>query len=397
MAASRRPDNRKALINEAAQRTFYEFGYHAVTMDMVAAENGVGPSALYRHYQKKQSMLESVILDGLAIVEDGISQPQSRYLTAHEMFASLARVMLSQAAMPVLWQRESRHLTRAGQEQARSRIRAVEDRILSTLLQDAHGKPATQVHARAILSVMCSPSYFRSTLPVKEFEELLIGLSYAVWDVSLPSVEEPLSDAGSIEKSQPLEYASKRERILAVSSELFAEQSFDNVSMNAIGAALGVSGASVYRHYSSKLDILYTALLRAADALQLSLPRALSDASGPRHALEAVLTSYVDVMLNHPNITQLLTTEVIGLPARQQSFIRRIQHDYVAEWRLLLRSCRPTLTERGALATVHATLTVINDQLWVRRFSGRDQLREDVIRLGLAVLQLDSNHADESL
>lgn len=53
------------------------------------------------------------------------------------------------------------------------------------------------------------------------------------------------------------------EKILRAACELFAEQTFDAVSVNAIAARAGVSKANVFHHFSTK-DALYIAALREA-------------------------------------------------------------------------------------------------------------------------------------
>lgn len=49
-AAATRPRNRKQLIVEAAVRVFSEHGYHAASMEKIAAGVGITAAALYRHF-----------------------------------------------------------------------------------------------------------------------------------------------------------------------------------------------------------------------------------------------------------------------------------------------------------------------------------------------------------
>lgn len=46
--------------------------------------------------------------------------------------------------------------------------------------------------------------------------------------------------------------ASQRERLLQAASTLFAERGFSAVALDDIGALLGVSGTSAYRHFSDR-------------------------------------------------------------------------------------------------------------------------------------------------
>src|SRR5882757_5639613 len=48
------------------------------------------------------------------------------------------------------------------------------------------------------------------------------------------------------------EKASRREQILAAAAELFAHSGFHGVGIDDIGAAVGISGPALYRHFRSK-------------------------------------------------------------------------------------------------------------------------------------------------
>ncbi|MGH3950933.1 MAG: helix-turn-helix domain-containing protein, partial [Pseudonocardiaceae bacterium] len=45
---------------------------------------------------------------------------------------------------------------------------------------------------------------------------------------------------------------SRREQILAAAAELFAQHGFHGVGIDDIGAAVGISGPALYRHFRSK-------------------------------------------------------------------------------------------------------------------------------------------------
>ena len=59
----------------------------------------------------------------------------------------------------------------------------------------------------------------------------------------------------------------RREQILATAAELFAERGFNGVSINDIGAAVGVSGPALYRHFPSKDAVLGELLLGISRSL----------------------------------------------------------------------------------------------------------------------------------
>ena len=58
--------------------------------------------------------------------------------------------------------------------------------------------------------------------------------------------------------------ARRRQDLLAASATLFAERGFAGVSIDDIGAAAGVSGPAVYRHFPSKQAVLGAILLEVS-------------------------------------------------------------------------------------------------------------------------------------
>src|SRR5574337_1000953 len=58
----RRPKDRKAQITRAAAVAFSAEGYHAASMDAIAAKVGISAPALYRHYPSKYDMFAAAVL-----------------------------------------------------------------------------------------------------------------------------------------------------------------------------------------------------------------------------------------------------------------------------------------------------------------------------------------------
>ena len=58
----RRPKDRKIQIARAATDAFSELGYHAVSMENIAARVGISAAALYRHSQGKYDLFRDVVL-----------------------------------------------------------------------------------------------------------------------------------------------------------------------------------------------------------------------------------------------------------------------------------------------------------------------------------------------
>src|SRR4029453_7677013 len=92
---------------------------------------------------------------------------------------------------------------------------------------------------------------------------------------------------------------SRRDQILATAADLFAARGFHGVSVADIGAACGISGPALYKHFASKDAVLAEMLVSISEQL-LSVGRLRSKgAATPDAALEALIEWHVDFALRH--------------------------------------------------------------------------------------------------
>jgi AcrR family transcriptional regulator len=96
-----------------------------------------------------------------------------------------------------------------------------------------------------------------------------------------------------------------RRGLLDAAVAVFNESGYDGTSVAALAARLGLSKAALYHHFSSKEEILETALDEALDGLEGVL--AATDVVRPGDRLAAVLEGAVGVLVAHlPSVTLLL-------------------------------------------------------------------------------------------
>lgn len=96
-----------------------------------------------------------------------------------------------------------------------------------------------------------------------------------------------------------------RRGLLDAAVAVFNESGYDGTSVAALAARLDLSKAALYHHFSSKEEILETALDEALDSLEGVL--AETDAVRPGDRLAAVLEGAVGVLVAHlPSVTLLL-------------------------------------------------------------------------------------------
>ncbi len=399
----RRPRNRKDQIAAAAAYLFHQDGFHNVGIDEVAAAVGITGSAVYRHFRNKHLLLAHVILHGIDLAEGVVAEATSGGRTAwpaiDHLLPGLTELILDRRDLAVLWQREIRILPEPEQAELRHRLFRIETSVCG-LLRDARPELTmgdAELLAWSGLSVASSPSHHQVVLPRARFVELLCRMGTTVLahpgavagrderqDAAVADVDD--GEGGAAGRGSFVARTSRREELLTTASQLFRQRGFPAVSMEDIGAAAGISGPSVYWHFSSKTDLLHAALTRGSEGQLLGMSQALVAAATPRQALEQVLVSYVDFTLGHPDLVRLLASEVVHLPEAQRQELRRAQRDYVSDWVRLLGELRPELAESEARVLVHGVLAIVNDSPRSPRLRRRAHLRDELVSLCLDVL-----------
>jgi len=158
--------------------------------------------------------------------------------------------------------------------------------------------------------------------------------------------------------------ASRRDVLLERAGHLFAARGFRGVSVHEIGAAAGITGPGIYRHFPSKEALLGAVLVSISERL-LAGGRLLVDqhrdaAAEPAAALEALVEFHTDFALDHPELITVQDREFAHLPAEDRHRVRRLQRAYVEIWVDALCAATPGLADDVARTAVHATFGLLN-------------------------------------
>src|SRR5215212_6859887 len=108
--------------------------------------------------------------------------------------------------------------------------------------------------------------------------------------------------------------SSRRAQILDTAAELFAERGFHGVSVVELGAACGISGPALYKHFPSKDAMLAEMLVEISEEL-LRVGQERSRAAGdPASALRALVAWHVDFALHHKPLIVVQDRDWASLP-----------------------------------------------------------------------------------
>ncbi|MGW1463981.1 SACE_7040 family transcriptional regulator [Streptomyces sp. NPDC001493] len=157
----------------------------------------------------------------------------------------------------------------------------------------------------------------------------------------------------------------RREQILREAALLFAERGFHGVGVDEIGAAVGISGPGLYRHFPGKDAMLSELLVGISERLLTGgRLRVEEDAAAPESSpdalLDALIEGHIDFALDDRPLITLHDRELDRLRDADRKRVRRLQREYVEIWVSVARTRYPVLTEAEARVTVHAVFGLLN-------------------------------------
>ncbi|MFE2987636.1 TetR/AcrR family transcriptional regulator [Streptomyces sp. NPDC059262] len=353
-SAATRPRNRRQLIVEAAGRLFSERGYHAASMEEIAAGVGITATALYRHFPNKYALFAEcahVMVDRLVGALDEMP-PEA---APADLLTALIRVTLAHRASGGVYRWEARYLDREDRRLLRAKFGHVVGRVTEAVRRE-EPRSEEQLRVAAALGAIGSITMHRTSIAQRRVEELLLGCALRV------IATDPVPATGS-ERSVELPALpvprSRRAEILAAAVPLFARDGFANVTNGQIAQAVGLAPSALYRHYPGKVDILAAACLQAAGLLTQAVDRSLQKVTDPPDAVAALAATYVAYSFEHTALTSVAEAEFVGLPADLQRPLILAQREHIAVWEQQLRAARPELDPRQARVLVHAGFGVV--------------------------------------
>jgi AcrR family transcriptional regulator len=152
----------------------------------------------------------------------------------------------------------------------------------------------------------------------------------------------------------------RRERLVTATASLVAERGYHQVGVDEIGAAAGVSGAAIYRHFAGKQELLVAVIERAVDALMGKARRIVREASSPDDALDGLVRAHIDFALGETALIAVYDQEAHNLDDAPRRRLRRQQRAYTELWIDVLEAIAPDATREELAVAVHGAFGLLN-------------------------------------
>ncbi|WP_123024728.1 SACE_7040 family transcriptional regulator [Mycolicibacterium stellerae] len=175
--------------------------------------------------------------------------------------------------------------------------------------------------------------------------------------MSLPASGSASAPAGT---SRSKAKSDRRDKLIAAAERLVAERGFLAVRLEDIGAAAGVSGPAIYRHFPNKEALLVELLVGISARLLAGARTVVVEAADAATALERLIDFHLDFALGESDLIRIQDRDLEYLPDPAKRQVRKAQRQYVEIWvDVLLRLDRAS-DEADARLMAHAVFGLLN-------------------------------------
>jgi len=172
--------------------------------------------------------------------------------------------------------------------------------------------------------------------------------------------------------------SSRREMILDAAVTLFREKGFHGAGIDEIGAAAGISGPGVYRHFENKLAILVAMSDRVSDRLLVHNARVKAEEADPTAALGRLVRTQVAFAIGQRDLISVFIQERRNLPDADRQRLDEKQDRYIEQWVEFLVKIAPDARRADLRAVIVTVIGMIDSVTYpdAKTASGREVVEQ---------------------
>ena len=131
-------------------------------------------------------------------------------------------------------------------------------------------------------------------------------------------------------KGTRLAQGRRKVEILAAARDLFAKRGFDRTTMADIAEVVGVVESALYRHYSSKQNLLFEAIRYSYEPIIDDVEEAARSIVDPLARVRYAIWRHLRAFAEEPELCRLVVLEARGLPDYWHSEVAKLHRRYQA-------------------------------------------------------------------
>ncbi|OBG87456.1 TetR family transcriptional regulator [Mycobacterium sp. E802] len=179
----------------------------------------------------------------------------------------------------------------------------------------------------------------------------------------------------------------RRDQLIAAAERLMAERGYLAVRLEDIGAAVGISGPAIYRHFPNKEALLVELLVGISTRLLAGAQEVTATIDEPAESLDSLVDFHLDFVFGESDLIRIQDRDLAHLPDTARRQVRRAQRQYVEIWVTVLTRLHPELAEEDARVMAHAAFGLLNSTPYsVRPAVSKAHSRAVLRRMTLAAL-----------
>lgn len=182
--------------------------------------------------------------------------------------------------------------------------------------------------------------------------------------------------------------ADRRQSLLRAAARLFAERGFTSVRLEDLGAACGISGPGVYRHFPGKNAVLGELLLQVSDDLLTGARRVAARDEPATGILTALVRFQADFAVAHRDVIAVQDREIRHLQPADRAEVVRLQRAYIGLWADQLLRVHPGEDQATAVFRAQAAFGLLNSTPHSLRRSPDEQAGRGALLEQMAVSAL---------
>ncbi|AFU05539.1 putative TetR family transcriptional regulator [Nocardia brasiliensis NBRC 14402] len=195
-------------------------------------------------------------------------------------------------------------------------------------------------------------------------------------------------DDGTLTRREQLK-AQRRQQLLDAGARLIADRGFLGMRLDDLGAAVGISGPAVYRHFPNKEALLVELLVGISQRLLDGGKAVVARTETAADALAGLVDFHLDFALGDADLIRIQDRDLENVPAAARRELRRTQRQYVEIWVTVLRDLHPGLPEETARVQAHAAFGLINSTPHSASTATAARARPILRRMALSALTQD--------
>lgn len=172
----------------------------------------------------------------------------------------------------------------------------------------------------------------------------------------------------------------RRTQLIAAAERLVAEHGYLSVRLEDIGAAAGVSGPAIYRHFPNKEALLVELLVGISTRLLAGAREVVADAADADGALDGLIDFHLDFVLGESDLIRIQDRDLGHLPQGAKRQVRKAQRQYVEIWVDVLRQLDDRLEENEARLKAHAVFGLLNSTPHSVKMPSTDHASRSILR-----------------